>query len=66
MFYYGLYIAFLNSQMPSFKIHLKTYLFKQAYNYFKFFFMIDVFNYLRIFNLVYCYIFFRFPFFSAF
>ena len=37
MFYYGLYIEFLNSQMPSFKSHLKTYLFKQAYNYFKFF-----------------------------
>ena len=47
MFYHGLYIAFLNSQMPSFKSQLKTYLFKQAYNY----------------NLVYCYIFFRFPFF---
>ena len=38
MFYYGLYIEFLNSQMPSFKIHLKTYLFKQAYNYFNFFY----------------------------
>ena len=37
MFYHGLYIAFLNSQMPSFKSHLKTYLFKQAYKYFKFF-----------------------------
>ena len=66
MFYHGLYIAFLNYQMPSFKSHLKTYLFKQAYNYLNFFFMIDVFNYLRIFNLVYCYIFFRFPFFLAF
>ena len=52
MFYHGLHIAFLNSQMPSFKSHLKTYLFKQAYNILNFF-MIDVFNYLRIFNLVY-------------
>ena len=37
MFYHGLYIAFLNSQMPSFKSHLKTYLFKQACNYLKIF-----------------------------
>ena len=38
MFYHGLYIAFLNSQMPSFKSHLKTYLFKQAYDILNFFY----------------------------
>ena len=52
--YHGLHIAYFNSQMSSFKRHLKTYPLKQAYNFFLFiFFMINVFNYLRIFNLVY-------------
>ena len=42
----------------SFKRHLKTYPFKQAYHFFLifFFFMINLFNYVRSFKLVYFYI----------
>ena len=56
-----------SSSINSFKRHLKTYPFKQAYTFFKFFFfVINLFNYLRSFKLVYSYIkifFFSFPFF---
>ena len=55
-----------SSSINSFKRHLKTYPLKQAYNFFQFFFVINLFNYLRSFKLVYSYIriyFFSFPFF---
>ena len=45
-----------SSSIKSFKRHLKTYPFKQAYNFSKFFLMVNLFNYLRSFKLVYSYI----------
>ena len=55
-----------SSSINSFKRHLKTYPFKQAYTFFLIFFMVNLFNYLRSFKLVYSYVgiyFFSFPFF---
>ena len=39
--YHGLHIAYFNSQMSSFKRHLKTYPLKQAYNSFLFIYFYD-------------------------